>query len=302
VRSAGSAPDRKPRGYLLGDGPRQVRDDGVKPEPRAEVKKPRYDEGKLRLFANGCREVVDRDWLAERSPVRVEWGHRPGLALDVLSFLYERRDLVLLFKRKWSQGDFGVYNGQGFRLGREREVRAVRSEIPDSSNAGMLLMAAPVDGVWRIVSGQVEKDGRPKWSRRNAACVTRFPYLVLESDTAPVDLWLRALVQLELRVAAVFHSGGKSVHALIRVDARSKSEFDDCARLVGQVLGCLGADVQALKGLPMSRVPGVLRVETGKPQELWYLNPDAAWGRLMDGRRMRSMRTKAGSLVEGSLG
>jgi hypothetical protein len=261
-----------------------------------------YDEAKLVSFANSCRQVIDRKWLAERSPVRVEWGNRPGLALDVLSFLFERSDLVLLFKRKWSQGDFGVWRGEGWRFYRERGVKAVRSEIPTESNAGMLLMAAPVDGQWRIVPGAADREGKPKWSRRNGGCVTRFPYLVLESDTAPVDLWLRALVQLELRVAAVFHSGGKSVHALIRVDARSKSEFDDCARLVGQVLGCLGADVQALKGLPMSRVPGVLRVETGKPQELWYLNPDAAWGRLMDGRRLRSIRTKAGSLVEGSLG
>jgi hypothetical protein len=291
LRSASSSADQKPRGYLLKDGPkRKPEEDGVAPSPARERVKPVYDESKLRIFANGCRQVIDREWLAERSPLRVEWGNRQGLALDVLSFLYRPEDLVVMFKRRWSQGDFGVYNGRGWRLGRERGIKAVRSEIPTESNAGMLLMACPVDGQWRIVPGKYGKDGQASWSRRNGACVTRFPYMVLESDTAPVDLWLRALSLLELRVAAIFSSGGKSVHTLVRVDALSKAEFDSCVRLVASVLESMGADAQALKGLPMSRVPGVLRGETGRVQELWYLDPDPKWGRLVERRPLRSVR------------
>jgi len=175
----------------------------------------------------------------------------------------------------------------------------VRSEIPTESNDGMLLMAAPVDGQWRISPGNLDREGRPKWSRRNGACVTRLPYLVLESDSAPVDLWLRALSLLELRIAAIFSSGGKSVHTLVRVDAASKAEFDDCARLTASVLSVIGADPQALKGLPMSRVPGVLRRETGKVQELWYLNPNPGWGRLADLRRVREVATESTVLPGG---
>jgi len=293
--SASSAADTKPRGYLLNGEKRKAEAAGVAREPRKVVAPARYDVAKLNLFANGCRDRIDKVWLAERSPLRVEWGNRPGLAADVLSFLFEREDLVLLFKRRWSQGDFGVWRAGGLRLGRERGVKAVRSEVPTESNAGMLLMAAPVDGSWRIVPGQLDKDGRPKWSRRNSACVTRFPYLVLESDSAPLDLWLRALALLELRIAAVFSSGGKSVHALVRVDARSKSEFDDCGRLVASVLECIGADPQALKGLPMSRVPGVKRLESGGIQELWYLDPDPQWRRMMDLRKVRTV--EAGNVI-----
>ena len=119
--------------------------------------------------------------------------------------------------------------------------------------------------------------------------MTSFPYLVLESDDAPLDLWLRALSLLELRIAAIFSSGGRSCHTLIRVDARSKAEFDDCARLVASVLEAIGADPQAMKGLPMSRVPGVKRLETGRIQELWYLDPDPKWARLLDRRKVRSV-------------
>jgi hypothetical protein len=258
-------------------------------EPQRKAEKPVYDVAKLRLFANGCREVIDRTWLAERSPVRVEWGARPGLAQDVLSFLFAPEDLVLLFKRRWSQGDFAVWRGEGYRLGKDPGVKAVRSDLPTESNDGLLLMAAPVTGKWQVKAGQTEKDGRPKWTRRSASCVTHYPYLVLESDTAPLDLWLRALVQMELRIAAVFSSGGKSVHSLVRIDAKSKAEFDDCGRLVASVLKGIGADDQALKGLPMSRVPGIKRLEKGGIQELWYLDPDPRWHRLMDGRRLRSV-------------
>jgi hypothetical protein len=289
LRSAQAAPDKRTRGYLAeaSSGPRE--DDGVRAAPRADEVRMRYDAAKLVSFANGCRQNIDRVWLAERSPMRVEWGNRPGLAVDVLSFLFGREDLVLLFKRQWSQGDFGVWRGAGWRLSRERGVSAVRSEIPTESNAGLLLMAAPVDGRWRIVSGAKGRDGLPKWSRRNGACVTSFPYLVLESDEAPLDLWLRALSLLELRIAAIFSSGGRSVHTLVRVDARSKGEFDECARLVAGVLTAMGADAQAMKGLPMSRCPGVMRSETGRVQELWYLDADPGWSRLIDRRRLRSV-------------
>lgn len=289
LRSAVSAPDAKPRGYLLNGEKKPLEEPGVAPEPQPKKEKPKFDLAKLKLFANGCREPIDRVWLAERSPLRVEWGNRPGLALDVLSFLFRPEDLVLLFKRQWSQGDFGVWRNTGLRLGRERNIRAVRSEIPTESNAGMLLMACPVDGQWRIKPGQYEKDGKPKWTRRSASCVTRFPYLVLESDGAPEDLWLRALVQMELRIAAIFSSGGKSVHALIRVDARSKAEFDACGQVVAAVLTGIGADPMALKGLPMSRVPGIKRIETGRVQELWYLDPDPSWRRLLDLKRVRTV-------------
>lgn len=285
IASADASGDSKPRGYLLKGEKRKPEEPGVTPEPKKEIVKPRrYELAALRSFAEGCRQPIDREWLAARSPVPVEWGNRPGLAADVLDFLFEPDDLVLMFKRQWSQGNFGHWRRRSFRLSQDRGVKAEPSQIPTESNAGMLLMCAPVDGKWRIVNGNFDKKGQPKWSRRNTSCVTRFPYLVLESDDAPVDLWLRALGLLDLRIAAIFSSGGRSVHTLVRIDAASKAEFDDCSRVMAAALEVVGADAQALKGLPMSRVPGVKRVETGKMQELWYLDPEPRWGLLSERR------------------
>lgn len=49
---------------------------------------------------------------------------------------------------------------------------------------------------------------------------------MLESDVTPADLWLRALVQLPFPLVAAYTSGGRSVHALLRVNAESKAEWD----------------------------------------------------------------------------
>ena len=51
--------------------------------------------------------------------------------------------------------------------------------------------------------------------------VTRFTYALVESDTLPIaeqDILFR---KLELPIAALVHSGGKSLHAIVRVDAEN---------------------------------------------------------------------------------
>ena len=53
--------------------------------------------------------------------------------------------------------------------------------------------------------------------------VTKFKYALVESDTLPIaeqDILFR---KLELPIAALVHSGGKSLHAIVRVDAADGS-------------------------------------------------------------------------------
>lgn len=109
-------------------------------------------------------------------------------------------------------------------------------------------------------------------SRRSEESVTAWRDLVLESDVAEMDEWLRCLVQLQLRTSAIYTSGGKSVHALVRLDARSKAEWDERHDLIRSALVPLGADANALTGVRLSRLPGAMRA--GIPQELLYLNPN----------------------------
>lgn len=280
LRQADGAQDDRERGWLCQGAPRERREPGVADRPRRESgpKRPPFDLGKLSSFAEGCRMRVDRDWLYERSPVRPEWGARPGLGVDFLSMLYGRDEVVLIFTDFRSQGDFAFYQGRTYRLAAERGVQAVRSEIPTGGKDGMWYLTNPVSGKWEPQRGWNEEPTR--WSRRSGACVTSWRYAVLESDSAPDELWLRALVQLKLPIAAIYTSGGKSVHALIRVDAASKADFDRVRDVLVRALCPIGADGAAISGVRLSRLPGCVR--GNRPQELWYLDPRARWGRLME--------------------
>lgn len=108
-------------------------------------------------------------------------------------------------------------------------------------------------------------------SRRSEESVTAWRYAVLESDEAGADDWLRCLIQLPLRIASICESGGRSIHALVRVDAASKSDWDAKIRLIKPVLVTLGADPGALSAVRLTRLPQARRGE--RVQRLLYLNP-----------------------------
>lgn len=55
--------------------------------------------------------------------------------------------------------------------------------------------------------------------------VTRFRYALVESDTLPIAEQDAIYRKLELPVAALVHSGGKSLHAIVHVDAPDYAEY-----------------------------------------------------------------------------
>jgi hypothetical protein len=101
--------------------------------------------------------------------------------------------------------------------------------------------------------------------------VSQFRYAVLESDSAPVDLWLRALVKLPLPIVAIYTSGGKSVHVLVRLDARTKGEWDELRDRLRGLLVPLGADPGAMTAVRLSRLPFCRR--GNKWQRLLFFDP-----------------------------
>jgi hypothetical protein len=243
------------------------------PEPRRVHAKnrPDFDTAKLELFAGNVKEVIDFDWLVARSPVALTRGLR-NVSVDFLEMLYQAGEKVIVFTEFASQGQFGYHVGDGgWRLGRDRGVKAVRSDLPLGGPEGVWFLCNPVCGDWKPNPANLKRDGEAAWGRRHGACVTSWRYLILESDVAAPSLWLRVLVQLHERIAAIYTSGGKSVHALVRVDAVSKLDFDRHRDFLVSMLAPLGADAAAMSAVRLSRLPGCLRGD--RLQELLYLDP-----------------------------
>ena len=240
------------------------------PRPEPLKKRPPFDETMLRKMAANVREDIDAAWLRARSPWKLTAGMR-GIAADFLDLLYEEGEKVLVFTEFKSQGQFIQWCGRGgYRLGDRRDVKAVRSPLPEGAADGVWFLSNPISGEWKINPSAVGRDGEAKWGRRHGDCITAWRYMVLESDVAAPELWLKVLVQLPLPIAAIYTSGGKSVHALVRVDAGSKAEWD---KIRDVVAGCvpLGADPAAMTAVRLTRLPGCLRGD--RLQELYYLNP-----------------------------
>jgi hypothetical protein len=134
-------------------------------------------------------------------------------------------------------------------------------------------------GVWFQANPVKGEQVNGSW--RAEPALTSFRYGVIESDIKGVEQeWRRVLVQLPLPIVALYTSGGKSVHAIYRIDGvETKEEFDDYVRdgkksLMAQLVP-VGADKAVFKAVQLTRLPGCLRGETGKIQKLLYLNPEA---------------------------
>lgn len=271
----------EPRGWLIGDD--RARDEVTPPAKAGKgamvaPARPRlvYDAARLRDFAGSWAGLVDVVWLANRSAVD------PALvgSAEFLSLLYGPEERVLCFH---------VVNREGNPWTQGEAVWPVDAPLR-SGRCGVWYLTQPVDGEYRINPRSQSK----KLSRRSEESVLRWPFLVLESDEAPVREWLGALVRLPLRIVAIYSSGGRSVHALVRVDARTKGHWDEIKAAMMPGLSFLvlnGADKGVFSAVRLSRLPGALREgkmavaadgslryeRYARPalQKLLYVQPDA---------------------------
>jgi hypothetical protein len=241
----------------------------VAPEPRSETKKrPDLDRELIATVIRGV-PAIDEAWLRGRSRVDVA-GMKSGAFLD---HLFTADEKVLIFTSQMSQGDFAWWRGHGgFRLAKERGVSAVKSALPTGAPEGVWFLVQPVTGQWAINNKAVAHGGEARWTRRSECNVTAWRYYVLESDELDTETWLRIVVNLPLPIAAIYTSGKRSIHALVKWPENSKAQWDAARDVIRQVVCPLGADPAALTAVRLSRLPGCKR--GGQMQQLLYLNPE----------------------------
>ena len=102
--------------------------------------------------------------------------------------------------------------------------------------------------------------------------VTRFSYALVESDDMPIPEQDALYRKLELPIATLTHSGGKSLHAIVRVDAENYEEYRKRVDFLYDYLEKNGLKVDKQNRNPsrLSRMPGVTR--NGQMQTLIATN------------------------------
>lgn len=93
--------------------------------------------------------------------------------------------------------------------------------------------------------------------------VTRFDYALVECDGMPVTDQEAMYRKLELPIAALVYSGGKSLHAIVHVDAGGYEEYRKRVEFLYDFLVKNGVPVDKQNRNPsrLSRMPGVTRGE-----------------------------------------
>lgn len=135
----------------------------------------------------------------------------------------------------------------------------------------------PECGAWFCIN---PVDGQT--GRRNDS-VTDFRYALVESDTISIEQQIGIIHDLQLPVAVMVHSGNKSVHAIVKVDAGNKKEYQERVKFLFEICQKNGLKIDENCKNPsrLSRMAGVER--GGKKQFIIEMNTGfSSWNEWKD--------------------
>lgn len=91
--------------------------------------------------------------------------------------------------------------------------------------------------------------------------MTEYRYALVESDTIEIEKQNALLRELELPIAVLVHSGGKSLHAIVRIDAPDYTEYRKRVDFLYSICKKNGLviDTQNRNPSRLSRLPGCVR-------------------------------------------
>jgi hypothetical protein len=238
----------------------------------------RYDRAVAEGVASEIEGTIDFHTLFELSPIRPDV-LKPG---QILAHLFAPGEKVVILR--------SVHQLPSCMWQYVRQDDPPTLDCFKDGNDDVFFLCNPVDGfAHRSATGSM--------STRCADAITSFRYGVLESDVADPAIWLRILMLMPIPIAAIYTSGGRSIHALWRIDADSKKDFDKIVKPLKPQLTVLGADPAALTAVRLTRLPNCWRRSTDGFQKLLYLDPEPNAVPLIDQEYLRDRDAMCESLL-----
>lgn len=199
--------------------------------------------------------VVNRAWMEPREiqePQGTGW--RPAQELiGYLTALFSPDDYVGYVTETFESEDRGLMPTRGNYDRTAGELITALKRCGDDIGA-VLGDYNPVAGAW-IRFNPLDGNGVKN------ANVTAFRYALVESDSMALEEQNAILRELELPIAALVYSGGKSLHAIVHIDAGSYEEYRTRVDYLYSVCEKNGLEVDKQNRNPsrLSRMPGVVR-------------------------------------------
>ncbi len=212
--------------------------------------------------------IVRQEWLESRPlpPVSQQWDGKADFIL-YLQTLFSADERVCVVVESWEN---------------KKEDGTIRylpqKGVWDRTAGELIEKVQRAPDLTYVIGDWDEKVGG--WIRFNPldgnGCtdqnVTSFRYALVECDHIPVEQQYSIYHELELPVAAMVHSGGKSIHAIVRIDAPDFKEYQKRVDFLYDVCKKNGLPIDRVNRNPsrLSRLPGATR--NGQPQRLIEVN------------------------------
>ena len=196
--------------------------------------------------------VINQRWIEEKEVIEPTSWNPVGQLVKYLETLFEASENVGYVTESWEKdGKYFPSKGAWDRTAGELiqqlnncngDIGAVIGDYKEE--AGAWIRFNPLDG-----KGVKNEN------------VTEFKYALVESDDMPIEQQNAIYRELELPIACLVHSGGKSLHAIVRVDAKNYDEYRKRVDFLYDVCkkNGLKLDKQNCNPSRLSRMPGIMR-------------------------------------------
>lgn len=209
--------------------------------------------------------VVDRRWVETHDHELIEpedWNPVQQL-ITYLETLFEASEYVGYVTQSWEKdGKFLPTKGAWDRTAGQliQELHRCGGDI-----GAVIGDYNPAAGAWIRFNPLDGKDVRNE-------NVTDYRYALVESDETDISQQYAIMRALELPIACLVHSGGKSLHAIVKIEAPSYDEYRRRVDYLYEVCRKNGLKVDPQNRNPsrLSRMPGVMR--NGRKQWLVATN------------------------------
>lgn len=213
--------------------------------------------------------IVDANWIEGQEITEPnEWDPAAQLT-KYLEILFEASENVGYVTQSWEKD--GKYLPSKGNWDRTAGQLIEELSICDGDIGAVIGDYNPEAGAWirfNPLDGQGCKNEN----------VTDFRYALVESDTTEIEKQNAIIRELELPVACLVHSGKKSLHAIVRVEAASYDEYRKRVDYLYNVCQKNGLKIDSQNRNPsrLSRMPGIMRngqkqflVDTNIGKESW---------------------------------
>lgn len=203
--------------------------------------------------------VIDTPWIEGREVVEPDNWQPEQQLIKYLSILFEASENVGYVTESWLKDDKylptkGCWDRPAGQL--IEQLSKCKGDI-----GSVIGDCKPEAGAWIRFN---PLDGK-NCKNEN---VTEFRFALVESDDTDIEKQNAILRELELPIACLVHSGKKSLHAIVRIDAGNYDEYRKRVDYLYEVCKKNGLKVDNQNRNPsrLSRMPGIMR--NGKKQFL----------------------------------